>query len=79
MKITIYTSESGTRSENINQSEAASHIACGGRFSTESELLLAFIESHEVPSTIRDGDGKIWALNIQGFQGSEDFYTYELK
>ena len=79
MKITIYTSESGTRSENVDQADAASHITAGGSFSTESELLLAFIESDEVPSSIKDGDGEIWALNIQGFEGTEDFYTYELK
>ena len=61
---------------------ANGHQCCwpdGGSFSTESELLLAFIESDEVPSSIKDGDGEIWALNIQGFEGTEDFYTYELK
>ena len=79
MKITIYTSESGTRSANVDQAAAASHIAAGGSFSTESELLLAFIESNEVPSSIKDGDGEVWALKNQGFEGSEDFYTYELK
>ena len=79
MKIKIYTSESGTRSANVDHADAASHVAAGGSFSTESELLLAFIESDEVPSSIKDGDGEIWALNNKGFEGTEDFYIYELK
>jgi hypothetical protein len=79
MKITIYTSESGTRSESVAQADAASHIAAGGSFSTEAELLLAFVESDEMPSSIKDGEGRSWALNIQGFEGTEEFYVYELK
>jgi hypothetical protein len=76
--ITIYTSESGTRSENVEHSDAASHVAAGGSYSTESEVLLAFIESDEVPSSIKDGDGDTWKLVDQGAKGGEDFYTYEL-
>lgn len=76
--ITIYTSESGTRSENVEHSDAASHVAAGGSYSTESEVLLAFIESDEVPSSIKDGDGDTWKLVGQGAKGGEDFYTYEL-
>ena len=79
MKLTIYTPESGTRSENVDQAEAASHIAAGGSYSTESEVLLAFIKSDEAPSSLKDGDGDTWKLADQGTKGSEDFYTYELK
>lgn len=73
--ITIYTSESGTRSKNVEHSDAASHVAAGGSYSTESEVLLRFIESDDVPSSITDGDGDTWKLVSQG---GEDFYTYEL-
>jgi hypothetical protein len=81
--ITIYISESGTRSENVEHSDASSHIASGGCYSTESEVLLAFIASEEVPSKIKDGDGNVWILVDQGFKGEEgtasavDFYVYE--
>ena len=76
--ITIYTSESGARSENVEHSDAASHVTAGGAYATESEVLLAFIESDEVPSSIKDGDGDTWNLVAQGEKGGEDFYTYEL-
>lgn len=77
-KITIYTSESGTRSENVEHSDAESHLAAGGSYSTEAEILLAFIESDAIPIALADGDGDAWALTGQGSSGNEDFFTYEL-
>lgn len=76
--ITIYTSESGTRSENVEHFDAAFHVAAGGSYSTESEVLLAFIKSDDVPSSITDGDGDTWKLVSKGAKGYEDFYTYEI-
>jgi hypothetical protein len=77
--ITIYTSESGTRSENVGHADAASHIAAGGSYATESEVLLAFIECDEVPMSLDDSDGDTWKLTSQGADGNEDFYVYELR
>jgi hypothetical protein len=77
-RITIYTSESGTRSKNVDQWIAATHIAARGSYATESEVLLAFIESEGVPSSLTDSDGDAWNLTKQGFNGNEDFYIYEL-
>lgn len=76
--IKIYTSESGTCSENVAHSDAASHVAAGGSYSTESEILLAFIECDEVPTSIEDRDGDVWLLAKQGSDGNKDFYVYEL-
>ena len=79
MKITIYTSESGTHSKNVAESDASSHIAAGCAYSTESEVLLAFIECDEVPFSLEDGDGDIWVLRSQGVKANEDFFCYELQ
>jgi hypothetical protein len=76
--ITIYTSESGTRSENVEHSDAVSYVAAGGAYSTQSEVLIAFIESDGIPSSIKDGDGDTWKLVEHGAKGGKDFYTYEL-
>jgi hypothetical protein len=79
MKITIYTSESGTRSKNVEHSDAKSNIATGGYYSAESSALLAFIESEEVPATLTDSDGDEWKLveSGVGVEGNEDFFIYE--
>jgi hypothetical protein len=79
MNITIYTSESGTRSGCVDQYSADCHIAAGGCHSTEASLLLAFIESDEAPSLLKDSDGEAWILKSQGAEENEDFYIYELK
>jgi len=79
MKITIYVSESGTRSENVEHSDAESHIAAAGCYSDESSVLLAFINnsSNEPPETLIDSDGDEWGLVETGSKGSEDFFKYE--
>lgn len=78
-EITIYVSESGSRSENIEQSDASSHVAAGGSFATEAEVLLAFIDVEGVPSSVKDGDGDTWVLSDQGEKGNEEFYSYKLQ
>jgi hypothetical protein len=78
MTINIYTSESGTRSENVEKSDAESHIKAGGAYSTESEILLAFCGCEEVPESLKDGDGDTWKLTGKGSEGYEDFFSYEL-
>jgi len=76
--ITIYTSESGTRSENVEYSDAESHISAGGAYATESELLLTFIASDDIPNSLEDGDGDVWNLLDKGCEEGADFYVYEI-
>jgi hypothetical protein len=76
--ITFYTSESGIRSDNVEESDAASHIAAGGCFSIESELLLDFIAAEGIPFSLTDRDGDIWNLDSEEYEDGEDIYTYKL-
>ena len=72
--ITIITSESGVRSRNVEHSDAASHIAARGSYSTESALLLAFIaaDEEELPATLIDPDGDTWNLLSESHQKEEN-------
>jgi hypothetical protein len=76
--ITFYTSESGIRSDNVEESDAASHIAAGGCFSMESELLLDFIAAEGIPLSLIDRDGDTWSLDSQEDGDGEDLYIYKL-
>jgi hypothetical protein len=76
--ITFCVSESGIRSDNVEESDAASHIAAGGCFSMESELLLDFIAAEGIPLSLTDRDGDTWNLDSQEDRGVEGLYVYKL-
>ena len=68
-------------SENVDQADIASHIAAGGAYATEAQVLKQFIVADGIPNTIADDDGDQWFLVRS--QGNEtgltyDTHTYEL-
>jgi hypothetical protein len=77
MKITIATSESGTRSANVDYANAETHLAANDCFANEAFLLLAFIAADGIPASIEDLDGDKWALAERDDESGS--YTYEMQ
>jgi hypothetical protein len=77
MRITIATSESGTRSANVEHSDAETHLAANDCYANEAFLLLAFIAADGIPASIEDFDGDTWALAERDDESGS--YTYDMQ